>query len=298
MKYLRKLISSMLAALLLLTIALPSDVFADATVLLYSQSFNAADQHTALKIEPESSVALKFKAQAGFKSVTVACPSWSDSEGTLKFSLYKWDTDYSETVGKNALAEKSFVNYRDNSNLTLSFSEKAAGTYLLVIENPETEDKSVGVWTLPSALSNTVFYNNGIITNAALEGSVIISGSGAGSFFGTIAEEIQSYPVKRDVVNVQPESWDGVDSLGRVLSAEGDVRSANSKKFVGLFYWTWHNNFAPSTPPRVAGEIVKKYPEAQNDFYHSAMAGHCPAERHISGESRFTVFILRLINLF
>ena len=73
-------------------------------------------------------------------------------------------------------------------------------------------------------------------------------------------------------------TWAGVDGLGRALpfTAPRPPR----RRQVAMFYWTWHYNFA-NLPPRVAGEIVRRHPEARNDFAHPAW------EKTPSGTSYF-----------
>lgn len=34
------------------------------------------------------------------------------------------------------------------------------------------------------------------------------------------------------------------DALGRVLPTHEEVKAERPDRFVGLFYWTWHTNFA------------------------------------------------------
>ena len=43
---------------------------------------------------------------------------------------------------------------------------------------------------------------------------------------------------------VSPDTWVAVDGLGRSLPTYGEVGKTDKEKFVGLFYWIWHYNFA------------------------------------------------------
>lgn len=56
------------------------------------------------------------------------------------------------------------------------------------------------------------------------------------------------------------------DALGRILADRGEVGEAR-EKFVGLFYWTWHNNFA-HLDVCIPSEYIAKAPEAAYDFHH------------------------------
>lgn len=69
---------------------------------------------------------------------------------------------------------------------------------------------------------------------------------------------------------VRPDTWVAVDGLGRSLPTYSEVGETDREKFVGLFYWTWHYNFASTNEADNVTEILKKYPEAVNDFSHPA----------------------------
>ncbi len=43
---------------------------------------------------------------------------------------------------------------------------------------------------------------------------------------------------------VRPDTWVAVDGLGRTLPTFTEVGETDNEKFVGLFYWLWHYNFA------------------------------------------------------
>ena len=67
---------------------------------------------------------------------------------------------------------------------------------------------------------------------------------------------------------VKPDTWVAVDGLGRSLPTYEDVGETDNRKFVGLFYWTWHYNFASEFEADNVTEILKKNPEAVRDFSH------------------------------
>ncbi|MBQ5591445.1 MAG: hypothetical protein IIU80_00665 [Clostridia bacterium] len=69
---------------------------------------------------------------------------------------------------------------------------------------------------------------------------------------------------------VRPDTWVAVDGLGRTLPTYEEVGERDGEKFVGLFYWTWHYNFASTLEADNATEILEKYPEALHDFDHPA----------------------------
>ncbi len=65
---------------------------------------------------------------------------------------------------------------------------------------------------------------------------------------------------------ILPETWAAVDGLGRTLPVGGEVRTENKRKFVAMFYWTWHTDFAKSLSAKNVTEILSKYPEIAYDF--------------------------------
>lgn len=69
---------------------------------------------------------------------------------------------------------------------------------------------------------------------------------------------------------VLPDTWVAVDGLGRTLPTYTEVGEKNNEKFVGLFYWIWHYNFAKDYEADNVSEIIAEYPEAVNDFSHPA----------------------------
>ena len=71
-----------------------------------------------------------------------------------------------------------------------------------------------------------------------------------------------------DYGQVRPDTWTAVDGLGRTLPSYEETGKTDKEKFVGLFYWTWHYNFAKDFPGRNVTEILSKNPEAIRDFSH------------------------------
>ena len=81
-----------------------------------------------------------------------------------------------------------------------------------------------------------------------------------GALVGGTNQNIQA---KSDVL---PDTWTATDGLGRTLPANGEVRAKDGKKFVGLFYWIWHTEFAKSYAALNASQILSLHPEILHDF--------------------------------
>ncbi len=69
---------------------------------------------------------------------------------------------------------------------------------------------------------------------------------------------------------IKPDTWAAVDGLGRTVNGYGDVGDKRDGKYVGIFYWTWHYEFAKSTKAMNVTEIINEHPEARNDVDNEA----------------------------
>lgn len=75
------------------------------------------------------------------------------------------------------------------------------------------------------------------------------------------------------------------DALGRVLPTSEEVKAERTDRFVGLFYWTWHTNFANMTEPFDVTRFLQEHPSALNDYHDPAWGGRKPT--HFWGEPLF-----------
>lgn len=64
-----------------------------------------------------------------------------------------------------------------------------------------------------------------------------------------------------------PTTWTAVDGLGRTLPDSKTAGTPRKNKYVGMFYWDWHDYFSPWMPRNITS-ILAEYPEAANDFSH------------------------------
>lgn len=114
---------------------------------------------------PESLVAqsggaagLKFTATSPFYAVNATCPSWGNNIGSITFSLYKWNTSYSQSIAGTPIATQSFINFNDNEKIKLTFSAQTAGDYIWVLSNGTEQ---VGVWKLTDSTDPVTSYFGG-----------------------------------------------------------------------------------------------------------------------------------------
>ena len=125
---------------------------------------------------PESLVAgnagnagLKFTAASPFYAINATCPSWGNNVGNITFSLYKWNSTYSESVAGTPLAQKTFVNFNDNEKLRLTFNQLEAGDYIWVLSNGTEQ---VGVWKWTNSNDPVVSFFRGVPVSGNYESEI------------------------------------------------------------------------------------------------------------------------------
>jgi len=66
---------------------------------------------------------------------------------------------------------------------------------------------------------------------------------------------------------ITPDSWTFVDGLGRTESTYGDIPDARNdhERVVGIFYHTWHTEFARGRIPVNVNQVITENPEAAKD---------------------------------
>ena len=102
------------------------------------------EDHTPMTIKPGQAASQRFTAEQPWDVFTVACPSFSNNEGSLTLSVYAWQGDYAATVKAEPLLSKRFVDFPDNANLRIFLDEPLpAGEYLFMLDDAV---ESVGVW--------------------------------------------------------------------------------------------------------------------------------------------------------
>ncbi len=68
---------------------------------------------------------------------------------------------------------------------------------------------------------------------------------------------------------IDPTQWVAVDGLGRELTTYEEAGD-KKEKYVGVFYWTWHQELRKAQPSTNLTEFIAKYPDAKNDYDHEA----------------------------
>ena len=224
------------------------------------------------KIEDGDRAACRFTIERPFFSISVCSPSYSDSDGDLTLSLYRYDGDIARTLKSPALAQKKFVDFPDNGHLKLTFPAQEAGEYLWTLDTPRGE---VGVWNDPQAASaNAECYFNGKRIEGlftfllGIETSFPFSGSE--EMLGLLLNRPAPVPEdpREERFVIEPDTWEAIDELGRALPDPESVQAPRDRQ-VGIFYWTWHDRDDYPGPYDVT-KILAAHPEAADDPQHSA----------------------------
>lgn len=213
-----------------------------------------------------------------FRGLRVCCPSYSNNIGTIRFTIYKWDLTYSKTLEGEPLRTKEFKDFSDNAWLDFVFDPLPEDEYILYIEGIE---ELVGVWGYTKSFYGVRMYQRGIEMTGCIEAEieylhtpdVFVAELSPNVWWldgsSEVPDEIKpdkNHPIKS--LNVKPDTWTAIDGLGRTMPQYKDV-GGKKDKYVGMFYWTWHNAEPSTLVPRDLTKIIKEHPEAKNDVNHS-----------------------------
>jgi len=76
---------------------------------------------------------------------------------------------------------------------------------------------------------------------------------------------------------VNSDSWAATDALGRKVRSYDEAPEKRQDKFVGIFYWTWHQGNDDTTyHVKNISEIKREFPEAMKDYNHPAWGTRKP----------------------
>ena len=94
------------------------------------------------------SIGVQFYATTEFNAVGFKSPTWRATENYyVDYALYKWDTDYYESIAGSPVAEGYFENWQDGVAVYLKFDPLPAGEYVLVALYGSNETAcNSGVW--------------------------------------------------------------------------------------------------------------------------------------------------------
>ena len=244
------------------------------SALARGESFDfhqGASGRTAMSVT-SISLGCRFGATAPFDRLTLSCPSWSDNVGTLTFQLFPWRGEYGATVSDRPLAEKTFVDYADNADLSME-ADCGAGEYLILLKDGKG---GVGVWGFSQSATGTRLYQNGVEQDGVFTMTVHYTVTpevpfapveSAGSQKADFVNEPVVYPPDHPTIarDAMADTWAAIDGLGRAV-ADREEAGEPRDRFVGIFFWTWHSHHSVNNPVNLT-KLLEEHPEAADDYY-------------------------------
>ena len=150
----------------------------------------------------DQSSAAQFKSTVPFAGISLASASWNNNIGSIRMSLFKWDTSYDKTLSGTPIATEDFVDFADNLTLKFLFDEVEAGEYLLYMENiTGNSSELVGYWGYAAARENVRVYKNNAVSDFC-PGLSLLYGADETNPFAPISE------VSPDATEITPTEGD------------------------------------------------------------------------------------------
>ena len=240
----------------------------------------AVDAHNGGGMGPKqitSDYCIRVNLGAPFTKLTAVMPTWAQTDAEASLALYKWDVDYNTTLASEPIAYKLFSPLVDCATNELTFDAQPAGEYLFRIADIKG---TVGVMQKEMSVSQGYCYESGKESRADWWMTVTFTEQPEIPFLpvssmldgidGKHTPPEEWVPAEDHLLNthkVMPDTWVFTDGLGRVSLTNAEVGDPKEDKTVAMFYWTWHGG---GPTPLNLTEFMSKYPEAKNDYNHSA----------------------------
>ena len=270
--------------LLLASLMIMSAVFSAAASAAGNYSyalFNRAldSQKYPEEVATDSVYGQRVILNAPFIGVGFCLPTWNRTDSQCTIGVFSWTGDFDNTVKAEPLRELRLDKMQDCATNWIRFPSDPlpAGEYVFAIY--DTVNK-VGIWRYPMEKSLGYVYMDGAEAQYDLEITVtftekpdtpVTQCESVMQVDGTMTPP-PAYVIPEDDVlytrNAYPDTWVAIDGLGRVVPTNEQTGDVRDDKYVGLFYWSWHNDFAGS-PPLNVSEFMAKYPEAKNNYNFS-----------------------------
>ena len=224
-----------------------------------------------------SDYCIRVNLGAPFTRLTAVMPTWAQTDAEASLALYKWDVDYNTTLASEPIAYNMIAPLVDCATNELTFDAQPAGEYLFRIADIKG---TVGVMQKDMTVSQGFCYESGKESRADWWMTVTFTEQPETPFLpvssmldgidGKHTPPEEWVPAEDHLLNthkVMPDTWVFTDGLGRVSLTNAEVGDPKDKT-VAMFYWTWHGD-GYATPLNLT-EFMLKYPEAKNDYNHSA----------------------------
>ena len=233
-------------------------------------------------------VAQRLNITTSFVGFKMNFPNWGNAGSGVSLTAYKWQGTYDATIKSQALVTKSFTGINDHQGCSVYFdSPMPAGQYLFAARSLNPDAPTAIYYVTSNTGSKGYSYIDGAEMKNDLRMSIYFDGSAPATPFaectgyddtstGTAPLPQKWQPEADSLLNthkVQPDAWVFTDGLGRESLQYGDTGvNATNDKTLAMFYWNWHlaHNKSKGTQVINIQKFIEQYPEAKNDYNHSA----------------------------
>lgn len=182
--------------------------------------------------QPGQSAGLKFHASSAFTGISARCPSWGNNIGNLTMRLYKWNTNYAQSISSTPIASQTFENFNDNQLLEMSVPQQPAGDYVWEL-NKGTE--TVGVWKWTDSTDPITSYFNGAGVTGAYESQILYPPS---TSYTNLTNGTAHVPVQIFGAGISQERIDSIKAFFTFRPGQPDYVSGPSRND----QWGWLEN--------------------------------------------------------
>ncbi|MBO7399381.1 MAG: hypothetical protein J6V10_09825 [Clostridia bacterium] len=275
---LAKVILAVVAAAVLAGFALPS-LSSRAADVIETFENGSSSKKTSVTLGIPQTLDLQFNISVGFQKAGIEINS-NCKDKVIVLTLYKWNKNLPDSKKGEPVARQEFSEWSRGDVVSLDFNSLGVGTVPAgeyVLELYVKEGDGIKVNTYSPAAKGFKGYIYEIDNNSSPVGEIVAAGGSKASML-EVSAEVDRKPAEAPPESVIAEDsmiaqlgvdstqWAFVDGLGRPSLEYKDAGSKKEKK-VGIFYWTWHYNFAGIKPTNVQ-LILDEYPEARNDYNH------------------------------
>ncbi|MBO4363864.1 MAG: hypothetical protein J5912_05720 [Clostridia bacterium] len=245
------------------------------TIELYNDS--SSSKKTTVTFDEDHSFGGRFNAGAEFTKAGIEINISSNGK-KVSVSLYKWAGSVRDSKKDDPVARTEYSKWNKGDVLSVSNgSAIPAGEYYLEIYTLEGSSYKFNMYTPASA--TVMAYVDGYAKDATPFMEIETTASKS-SFVKNISasqrEPAMDPPAEPEIaadsmiaqLGVDPTQWTAVDGLGRTLPLYSETGYQKQNKTVGIFYWTWHEQFSGNSRPANVTAIFKENPNCVNNYTH------------------------------
>ncbi len=102
----------------------------------------------AINLKKDMIIGQRFTVDGMLSGITTKCPSYGDSIGAVTAKLYQWKENYVKSIQNGPIAQKTFVNFEDNSPISLNVPAGYSGEFLVTFSDSV---QMVALWSNPAS---------------------------------------------------------------------------------------------------------------------------------------------------